>query len=119
MVKIVQGDCRAAMKDMPDNNVHCVVTSPPYWGLRQYAENDSELGYEGSPEEWTANLVEIYRELRRVLRKDGTFWLNVGDGYVGGNNSDKGGVEEKFHARLYEEVVRATDGKSQWKGLPR
>ncbi|MDA8346964.1 MAG: site-specific DNA-methyltransferase [Thermaerobacter sp.] len=67
---------------LPDESVHCVVTSPPYWGLRDYGI-PGQIGLERTPEEYVAALVEVFREVRRVLRKDGTLWLNLGDSYAG------------------------------------
>ena len=60
-----------------------VVTSPPYWGLRDYGV-DGQMGLEGTPEEYVAGMVDVFREVRRVLRDDGTLWLNLGDSYAGG-----------------------------------
>jgi DNA modification methylase len=83
-VRILRGDCREVLKMLPDESVHCVVTSPPYWGLRDYGIN-SQLGLEATPQEYVANMVDVFREVRRVLRADGTCWLNLGDSYfVGG-----------------------------------
>src|SRR4051812_3672011 len=128
------GDCRAVLAGMPGESVHCVVTSPPYWGLRDYGTAtwdggdpecshspltssradrpangltcgkatvdqgtvrggdcrcgarrvDSQLGLEPTPEEYVANMVAVFREVRRVLRADGTLWLNLGDSYASG-----------------------------------
>ena len=75
-----QGDVREVLRSLPDESVHCVVTSPPYWGLRDYAA-EGQLGLELTPDEYVANIVEVFREVRRVLRKDGTCWLNMGDSY--------------------------------------
>ena len=83
---IVQGDSRAELARLPDRCVHCVVTSPPYWGLRDY-QVGGQLGLEKTPEEYVAILVAICREVRRVLRDDGTFWLVIGDSY----NSNQAG----------------------------
>ena len=80
---LLKGDSKDVLKDLPENFVHTVVTSPPYWQLRDYFADD-QLGQETTPEEYVENLVIICREIKRVLRKDGTFWLNMGDGY---NNS--------------------------------
>lgn len=80
---ILEGNAKEALKFLPDNYVHCVVTSPPYWQLRDYF-NDDQLGHEDTPEEYIDNLVEIMREVKRVLRQDGSVWFNIGDGY---NNS--------------------------------
>ena len=80
------GDCREVMADMPAESIHCVVTSPPYWGLRDYGVA-GQLGLEPTPEEYVANLVAVFREVRRVLRADGTVWLNIGDSYAGSGPS--------------------------------
>ena len=77
--RIIQGDCRN-MADIPDGTVQTCVTSPPYWGLRDYGEGD-QLGLEAAPEEYVANLVAVFREVRRVLRDDGTVWLNLGTSF--------------------------------------
>ena len=69
---------------LADESVHCVVTSPPYWGLRAYEGNPGMIGLEPTFEEHLENLVEVFREVRRVLRPDGTLWLNYGDAYAGG-----------------------------------
>jgi len=82
-VRILTGDCRAVLRIIPDESVHCVVTSPPYWGLRDYGVG-GQLGLEPTYQEYVANMVEVFREVRRVLRKDGTLWLNLGDSYAPG-----------------------------------
>jgi DNA modification methylase len=66
---------------MPDASVQCCVTSPPYWGLRDYG-HDGQIGLESTPEAYVARMVEVFREVRRVLRDDGTLWLNLGDSYA-------------------------------------
>lgn len=80
---------------MRDKSVHCCVTSPPYYGLRDYGV-DGQLGLEKTPEEYVAKMVEVFREVRRVLRDDGTLWLNLGDSYAGGGggNYNKTGVSQ-------------------------
>ena len=82
-VDIYQGDCLDVMAKLPSRSIHCVVTSPPYWGLRDYGIGDDALGLEPTPELYVKHLVEIFREVRRVLRDDGTLWLNLGDSYAG------------------------------------
>lgn len=77
-----QGDCLELLRAMPDRSVQCCVTSPPYWGLRDYG-HDGQLGLEATPDEFVKNLVAVFREVRRVLRDDGTLWLNLGDSYAG------------------------------------
>lgn len=82
-VKILIGDWIEQLKTLPDQSVHCCVTSPPYWGLRDYG-TVGQLGLEKTPEEYVAKLVEGFREVWRVLRDDGTLWLNLGDCYATG-----------------------------------
>lgn len=77
---IAHGDALACLRELPDESVHCCVTSPPYWGLRDYGVA-GQLGLEKTPEEYVAKMVEVFREVRRVLRNDGTLWLNLGDSY--------------------------------------
>ncbi len=79
--KIHNEDCIETIQRMEDESINCVVTSPPYWGLRDYGV-DGQLGLEKTPEEYVNKLVKIFREIRRVLKKDGTVWLNLGDSYV-------------------------------------
>jgi DNA modification methylase len=85
-VRILVGDARAVLATLPAESVHCVVTSPPYWGLRSYiADGDPlkpyELGLEPTPELYVAHLVEVFRAVRRVLRSDGVMFCNLGDAY--------------------------------------
>ncbi len=78
---------RERLKDLPDESVHCVVTSPPYFGLRDYGVA-GQIGLEPTPAEFVQTMVDVFREVRRVLRADGTLWLNLGDSYC---NTDKWG----------------------------
>lgn len=80
-VQILNGDCRQVLRSLPDQSVHCCVTSPPYFGLRNY-EVDGQIGLEPTPAAFVAELVDVFREVRRVLRDDGTLWLNLGDSYA-------------------------------------
>lgn len=79
--KIYNQDCLAGMQQLPDQSVHCCVTSPPYWGLRDYGV-DGQHGLEETPEAFIARQVEVFQEVRRVLRDDGTLWVNIGDSYA-------------------------------------
>ena len=79
--QIIQGDCLEVMAGMEAGSVNCVVTSPPYWGLRDYGV-DGQLGLEATPEEYVAKMVDVFRAVRRVLRDDGTVWLVIGDSYA-------------------------------------
>jgi site-specific DNA-methyltransferase (adenine-specific) len=76
------GDCLTSLRAMPDAFVQACVTSPPYFGLRDYGM-DGQIGLEATPDAFVARLVEVFREVRRVLRDDGTLWLNLGDSYAG------------------------------------
>jgi DNA modification methylase len=80
MIRIIEGDCRVVLPTLAWGSVHCVVTSPPYFGLRDYGVA-GQLGLEGSVEEYVGGLVGVFREVWRVLRDDGTVWINLGDGY--------------------------------------
>lgn len=92
--KILIGDCREVLKTLPDQSVNCCVTSPPYFGLRDYGVQ-GQIGLEQTPDAYVAELVSVFREVRRVLRDDGTLWLNLGDSYAANRsyqvNSTKGG----------------------------
>lgn len=80
---ILLGDARERLRDLAAGSVHCIVTSPPYWGLRDYGV-DGQVGLENSLADYVGALVAVFGEARRVLRDDGTLWLNLGDSYVGG-----------------------------------
>ncbi len=95
--KIHNHDCIEGLRGLPDQSVDCCVTSPPYYGLRDYGV-EGQIGLEETPEKYVSRLVEVFREVRRVLRDDGTVWVNLGDSY---NGSGKGGNPET----------------SQWKGF--
>jgi DNA modification methylase len=84
--RILIGDVREQLKTLADESVHCVVTSPPYWGLRDYGIA-GQLGMEPTFQQHVEIITEIFREVKRVLRKDGTLWLNYGDSYAGGGNN--------------------------------
>lgn len=86
--KIIPGDCREILTRMKSDSVHCCVTSPPYWGLRDY-EIQNQLGLEQSPTEYVEQMRSVFSQVRRVLRPDGTLWLNLGDSYA--RNPSKGG----------------------------
>ena len=81
---VFQGDATAILRQLPDNFFRCCVTSPPYWGLRDYAA-EGQIGAEENPEDYVEHLVEVFQGVKRVLSEDGTFWLNIGDSYTSGN----------------------------------
>ena len=87
---LLHGDCLHMLRVIPSQSVNCCVTSPPYFGLRDYGV-DGQIGFESTPEAFVQKLVEVFREVKRVLRDDGTLWLNLGDSYAGsgkGRNAD-------------------------------
>lgn len=84
--KIVVGDARQVLANFPDEHFQCVVTSPPYWGLRDYGI-EGQIGAETNVDDYLADLVALFREVRRTLRSDGTLWLNIGDSYTSGGRT--------------------------------
>lgn len=109
-VRILIGDVRERLKDLPDESVHCTVTSPPYYGLRNYGV-DGQIGLEKTFIEYVETLVSVFREVRRVLRKDGTCWLNLGDSYASGKGTcfNPGGNTSSFNIHLKEQNVHPLD----------
>jgi len=79
--RVLVGDCIEQMRTLPDGSVNCCVTSPPYFGLRDYG-HAGQIGLEPTPDAYVAKMVEVFREVRRVLRDDGVLWLNLGDTYA-------------------------------------
>jgi DNA modification methylase len=90
--RIICGDNCEVMRTMPSESIDCCVTSPPYWGLRDYG-HDGQIGLESTPEEYVARMVEVFREVKRLLKDDGTLWLNLGDSYA----RNGGGVQSKMN----------------------
>jgi DNA modification methylase len=78
---ILEGDCREVLKSLADKSLDCCVTSPPYFRLRNYG-HENQLGLEKKPSEYVENLVKVFREIKRVLKEEGTLWLNLGDTYA-------------------------------------
>jgi DNA modification methylase len=93
--RIIQGDCIEGLRTLPDASVHCCVTSPPYWGLRDYG-HDGQIGLEATPEAYVARMVDVFREVRRVLRDDGTCWVNLGDSYNAGRDGGHPGGKKQW-----------------------
>lgn len=103
---VITGDALDILQMLADKSVHCAITSPPYYGLRDY-DVEGQVGLEETPELYVARLVEIFHEMKRVLRDDGTFWLNIGDSYNAGRNGGHPGgkasgfqqVDERYATR--------------------
>lgn len=125
---ILNNDCRIALKALDSESVNCCVTSPPYFGLRDYGV-DGQIGLETSIDEYVAHLVNVFREIRRILRNDGTLWLNIGDSYAGygkgawdipDDEKKRRGVKETYSPRKNPVVGRQADFKvERGKGLDR
>lgn len=106
-ITILTGCCLTLLQSLPDQSVHTCVTSPPYWGLRDY-QQVGQLGLEPTPAEYMSNMVAVFREVKRVLRDDGTLWLNLGDsyagsgrgGYVGGKSGLEGSTAGQDQSRI-------------------
>ncbi len=104
-VRILIGDARERLKELPDQSVHTCVTSPPYFGLRDYG-CEGQMGLEATPDEFVAGMVAVFAEVRRVLRDDGTLWVNIGDSYnaynggAGPSSSLSRGAQTEARPRL-------------------
>lgn len=108
--KIYQGDVLNVLKTFPDESIHCCVTSPPYWRLRDYGI-EGQIGLESTPEEYVEKMVEIFREVKRVLRKDGTLWLNLGDTYAGSGKAGNNPEYQKRHIQFGKIEIKERMGK--------
>lgn len=96
-VTIIHGDARSELRSLSDEYFQCCVTSPPYWGLRDY-DTKNQIGAESDVEDYVNSLVQVFREVHRVLKPDGTLWLNLGDSYTSGNRKWRD-ADEKNKAR--------------------
>lgn len=111
-VRVLTGDCRDVLKTLPDESVHCIVTSPPYWRQRDYG-NAGQIGLERTPEDYIDKLVAVFAECRRVLRPDGTAWVNIGDKWASGGNGGGG----SFMAERGEAWAHVKQNKG-WRSPP-
>ena len=109
MNNILQGDVIEKLKEIETGTVQCVVTSPPYWGLRDYGI-DGQLGLEETPEEYVEKMVEVFRQIKRVLKHDGTVWLNLGDSY---NGSGKAGNKNSEYYKKHTEFGKPAKNKDK------
>jgi len=115
-------DCLQGLRELPDCSVNCCVTSPPYYGLRDYGV-DGQIGLEETPEAYVEKMVAVFREVRRVLKDDGTLWLNLGDSYWGGKgqssqawsteHTDRGVIQGKQHQISGKGETRPTDRRHE------
>jgi DNA modification methylase len=113
---ILVGDVRTRLAEIPDGSIQTCITSPPYWGLRDYGKNE-QIGLEESPQEYVNSMVEVFREVWRVLRDDGTLWLNIGDSYSGSGKGPAGNLGathdernmEKKHSAIVPDGLKPKD----------
>ena len=112
-VSVITGDCRDVLATLPEKSFNTCVTSPPYFGLRDYGV-DGQIGLEPTPDEFVGELVKVFREVRRVLRDDGTVWLNLGDSYAGGGgHSPNAPSSATSKSGLYGEALKSGGIKPQ------
>jgi DNA modification methylase len=122
--RIIPGDCIEGMRTLADGSIHCCVTSPPYWGLRDYG-HEGQIGLEETPEAYVGRMVEVFREVRRVLREDGTCWVNLGDSYAAttkqtgrNDNGQRASAPASWNCRYeYERTKIRTSGGLKPKDL--
>ena len=110
-MKILQGDCLTVLKTVPERSVQMCVTSPPYYGLRDYGV-DGQIGLEDTPEQFIQRLVDVFREVRRVLKDDGTLWVNIGDSYA----AQRGGTTPPAETLAGGEHGKTPDGENVNRG---
>lgn len=118
-VTILTGCCLSLLATLPDKSVNTCVTSPPYYGLRDYGVT-GQLGLEPTPEEYVANMVKVFRDVRRVLRDDGTLWLNIGDTF-GGQRGNKTPAPDSKHRHDAADTPGSAKGgtlRKQLLGIP-
>jgi DNA modification methylase len=121
-ITLYHGDCRRALAALPAESVNCCVTSPPYFGLRDYGVS-GQIGLEQTPDAYVAEMVTVFREVRRVLSDDGTLWLNLGDSYAGngkgGNPENSPHKMQRSNAGAMSMVGTPTHGRKETFGLKR
>ena len=117
------GDCREILRTLPEQSIHCCVTSPPYFGLRDYGMAE-QIGLDPTPDQFVAELVAVFREVRRVLRDDGTLWLNLGDSYNaynanrGASTSISDGTAGRDHPKHRQGLTTPTLKNKDLIGIP-
>lgn len=99
--KVILGDVRQRITEIPDSSIQACITSPPYWGLRDYGQDD-QIGLEEEPTAFIDSLVDVFREVRRALKPDGVLWLNIGDSYSGSGKGTAGNLGKKHNERHLE-----------------
>ena len=115
-MRVIKGDCRRALAQVSTESVQCCVTSPPYWNLRDYGVA-GQIGLEATFEEYLEQLVAVFAEVRRVLKPDGTCWVNMGDCYVGSRGGPQGGAGSMAQSVTAKAAGRARGSDRKVKGL--
>lgn len=108
-VTLWHGDALETLRELPSESVHCIATSPPFYALRDYGI-DGQIGLEATPEEWAQRLAEVFGEARRVLRKDGTLWVECGDGYAANRSYQVSQSKHQAHDYGASNAVRVPSG---------
>lgn len=116
MSKILCGDAAEALKTLPPESVNMCVTSPPYYGLRDYGEQ-GQIGIEQSPDEYIARLVKVFDEVYRVLANDGTLWLNIGDSYAGSGKGPMTLTADGKNKDVFDMHNRIYEVPKSWSGI--
>ncbi|QJQ21437.1 site-specific DNA-methyltransferase [Pseudomonas sp. SK] len=111
--RILVGDCIEMMRTLPDQSAHTCITSPPYFGLRDYGV-DGQIGLEASPREFIESMVAVFREVHRVLRDDGTLWVNLGDSYASGGRGGGG----RYMAERGDGAWQGKGDATGWRSAP-
>lgn len=114
--KIYNGDCLDILKQFPKESINCCVTSPPYYGLRDYGV-DGQIGLEETPEQYTERLAEVFREVKKVLRNDGTLWLNIGDSYAGSGKGAWGNKNKQKEVYIPDSNSKQCKIPKHWDGI--
>lgn len=114
--QLIQGDCLEKLQTLQEQSVHCCITSPPYYGLRDYGVA-GQVGLEDTPDEYVKKLVEIFREVRRVLRDDGTLWMNLGDSYCANATGSQGDGKSTIAGGLKNQIEAGKRPNKKGDGL--
>jgi len=114
--QLIQGDCLEKLQTLQEQSVHCCITSPPYYGLRDYGVA-GQVGLEATPDEYVNKLVEIFREVRRVLRDDGTLWMNLGDSYCANATGSQGDGKSTIAGGLKNQIEAGKRPNKKGDGL--
>jgi DNA modification methylase len=114
--QLIHGDCLNILKTLSDKSINCCITSPPYYGLRDYGVA-GQVGLEDTPDEYVNKLVEIFREVRRVLRDDGTLWMNLGDSYCANATGSQGDGKSTIAGGLKNQIEAGKRPNKKGDGL--